>query len=236
MEIKIGVIDDDVVFLKQVEEVIFNQFSYHKGLFCKIDTFTSCKDIMEHLDKYQCLFLDVEMPGESGLEFAEYVRINYSHITIIFISSFVNYVFRSFSVRPFTYILKSELEEQGLKEIKRFISYYLECNRVYFIKIDNVLYELRQKEIKWIAKQGNSLIFNYQNKQYKVRSNIKTVLKELANYFVLINKSEIINLHFISSITKDKILLKDETIHYISRRKNKSILNAYYNFLKTEIV
>lgn len=234
MKIRIALIDNDVDFLETAKKVISSCISNYEELDGIVDVYSSCQQILEHINDYQCLFLDVEMPDENGIVFADSVRSKNTEISIIFMSSYVNYVFKSFTVNPFTYILKSELQDQGIKEIDRFLKHYMEAQSLYKTKVGHTLYEIKQKQILWIEKEGNYLILHQSNKQLKIRENINNILENLSNFFVLINKSEIVNLHAVTRIYKGEVLLEDNSIHYISRRKAKDISDAYYQFLKTE--
>lgn len=53
-----------------------------------VDTFKNAKDFLEHCDfnKPGCLILDVRMPGMSGLELLDQLRLKKCHIPIIVIT------------------------------------------------------------------------------------------------------------------------------------------------------
>lgn len=102
------------------------------------------------------------------------------------------------------------------------------------IKISSfgIEYSLIQKDIKIISKINDRCIFYYKNKQFESRMNLKDILPELSPFFIQINKSEIINLNFVSDICKDKITLNTEEQYYISRRKVKQVHEKWLQFLR----
>ena len=75
-------------------------------------------------------------------------------------------------------------------------------------------------------------IFYYNDKQFESRMNLKDILMDLSPFFVQINKSDIINLNFVSYIYKDEVTLNSEEKYYISRRKIKDVHEKWMQFLR----
>lgn len=232
MDMKIAIIDDDNKFSSNLRNIIIEEIKPYDFNDYLVDVYTSQSLLIENLDKYKCVFLDVEMPEGNGLELAKYIRKIKPDIYIIFVSSYTNYVFQSFDVQPFTYIVKENMQIQGKKELIRFIKHYYEEEKQYILKIGGIKYSLKQRDIFLIEKQGNDCSFYYKDQILKVRGNVKSLINDLAYYFALINKSEIINFHFVKNIKKAEIILNNESKHYISRRKVKAVAENYFLFLK----
>lgn len=228
--IHIAIIDDQLEDRKKLNELLQQRFSLHKNVSLYIDEYEDSSLLKQRIQKYQCVYLDVEMPDCNGLLLAKEIRDLKTDIILIFISSFTNYVFQSFDVRPFSYILKSNLEKDGIKEIDRFISYYREQNQIYIL---NHL-PLKQSTIEWIIKEGNDCIFFYLGKQYRTRDTIKNLLLTLTDYFLLINKSEIVNMYFINKISNFSVHMQGGEVFYISKRKLPKVMKNYHAFLKTK--
>ena len=102
-------------------------------------------------------------------------------------------------------------------------------------------YSLVQRDIKVISKISDKCVFYYNDKQFEARMNLKDILMDLSPFFVQINKSDIINLNFVSDIInlnfvsdihKDEITLNSEEKYYISRRKIKDIHEKWMQFLR----
>lgn len=141
-------------------------------------------------------------------------------------------MFNSFPISPFSYILKKDLKTKGIQEINRCLQFYIDKNKVIKISSFGIEYSLIQKDIKIISKINDRCIFYYKNKQFESRMNLKDILPELSPFFIQINKSEIINLNFVSDICKDKITLNTEEQYYISRRKVKQVHEKWLQFLR----
>lgn len=73
-----------------------------------IRTFTTAKDVLKEgptLD-FQVAFLDVEMPGMSGLEVAQLLKTWDKNICIIFVTAYRDYAVQAFDVQSLDYLLK----------------------------------------------------------------------------------------------------------------------------------
>ena len=64
------------------------------------------------------MFLDIDMPGISGLEIAKKLREENSDIILIFVSAHEQYVFESIEYSPFRYIRKSRIEKELFLDLK----------------------------------------------------------------------------------------------------------------------
>lgn len=178
------------------------------------------------------LIIDVEINQYNGISICNQIRKSNTDIIIMFISSYTTYVFNSFTVSPFSYILKKDLKNKGISEIDRCLQFYMNKNKILKISSFGIEYSLVQRDITVISKMRDKCIFYYNDKQFESRMNLKDILMDLSPFFVQINKSDIINLNFVSYIHKDEITLNSEEKYYISRRKIKDVHEKWMQFLR----
>lgn len=105
-------------------------------------------------------------------------------------------------------------------------------NKILKISSFGIEYSLVQRDITVISKMRDKCIFYYNDKQFESRMNLKDILMDLSPFFVQINKSDIINLNFVSYIHKDEVTLNSEEKYYISRRKIKDVHEKWMQFLR----
>ena len=73
----------------------------------------------------QILFLDIEMPGLNGIQFADKVRKEHKELNIIFVTGHPEYSYEAYGVRPSGFLAKPVTEkdiERELKELRYPIS------------------------------------------------------------------------------------------------------------------
>ena len=166
-------------------------------------------------------FLDIRMPGLSGLEVARSAPEN---CRIIFITAYDEYAIEAFEEAVVDYILKPVSEKRLYKTINRLKKrFHLDRQTPQSPAIATLALESTpQENLKWIkAKQGQTiriipvetiLFFQAEEKYTKVvteeeefliRTPIKTLHRELDNnQFWCIHRSTIINVQEIKSVSK----------------------------------
>ncbi len=81
-----------------------------------IDTFSSGEELLKASEVPDILLLDIKMPGISGMEVAKRLRERTDKTVIIFITGEEQYVFDSFDVQAFHYLVKP-FSDQKLEEV-----------------------------------------------------------------------------------------------------------------------
>lgn len=69
-------------------------------------------------DKVQIIFLDIEMPGLSGIEAADILQKRYKKLNVIFVTGHPEYSFPAHSVHPSGFLAKPVDEQDILRELK----------------------------------------------------------------------------------------------------------------------
>ncbi|WP_443624827.1 LytR/AlgR family response regulator transcription factor [Catenibacterium sp.] len=229
---KIAIVDDDSVFMDEVKDIIVERITKVGITDYSISTFSSPEQLLVDIHSFDLLIIDVEIKQYNGISICNQIRNSNIDILIMFISSYTTYVFNSFVVSPFSYILKKDLKYKGISEIDRCLQFYMNKNKILKISSFGIEYSLVQRDITVISKMRDKCIFYYNDKQFESRMNLKDILMDLSPFFVQINKSDIINLNFVSYIHKDEVTLNSEEKYYISRRKIKDVHEKWMQFLR----
>ncbi|KAI7273311.1 hypothetical protein KC345_g7037 [Hortaea werneckii] len=86
-----------------------------------IGSFTDTSTAFTYLNSHEAdlIFVDISMPGESGLEFAARLRESGRGIRIVFITSHKEYALSAFEVYAFDYIVKPVIQERLHETVQR---------------------------------------------------------------------------------------------------------------------
>lgn len=114
----------------------------------KIQTFDSGEKVLESdLNSIDVLFLDVDMPVIDGLE--RIIRERNKDMIIIFLTAYSEFVFESFKVNAFRYLIKPlknkelaetlEAVQKKLCEPEEYLNFQFQ-NEIYSIKYSDILY------------------------------------------------------------------------------------------------
>lgn len=121
--IHIGICDDDSVFRNHLKEEIAKYFTNTTQDIC-CHLFEDAEQLFAYdITSLQLLFLDIRLPGKSGLELAQTLQTNGAASTpiLIFISSLSNYVFEAIHYAPFRFLRKEFLAEELPEALTAFL-------------------------------------------------------------------------------------------------------------------
>lgn len=169
------------------------------------------------------IFLDIEMPMVSGLEFAQ--RIPKSAL-VIFTTAYSQYALKSYELDALDYLLKP-IEKQRLeKAINKAIVYKkmlsnesekgtVESNTDSFllIKADRKYYKINFSEIRFIEGLKDYVVIYTKNQKLFTWMNLKTIHQKLPlEMFLRVSKSYVVNKDHIESFDKHTLYIGDAEI------------------------
>ena len=169
------------------------------------------------------IFLDIEMPLVTGLEFAEQLP---KQSLIIFTTAYSQYALKSYELDAIDYLLKpiekhrlekaiqkAELYNQLLSQstIKNTIE--SNTNDFLFIKSDRRFYKLNFDEIKFIEGLKDYVVIHTKTQKLITAMNLKTTHQKLpVQNFLRVSKSYVVNINFINSFDNHNIFVDESEI------------------------
>lgn len=161
------------------------------------------------------IFLDINMPDISGLEFTS--KIRNKDLLIIFTTAYSEYALDSYEVEAVDYLLKPF----------EFTRFYTAVSKVrhrlnmpnksrqefFFVNTGNERHKISYEAIRFIEGNGNYVTYHLEDKKILVRSSIKQALECLpTSDFVQIQRSYIVSLRQITKIQDNHVLIGDKKI------------------------
>ena len=170
------------------------------------------------------IFLDVEMPEMSGIEFlASFKEVP----QVIMVTAKKHYAFEAFEYDVTDYISKPIDMDRFSSAVQR-ARYYeenlkkQEVENSLFIKSDGVLVKLSVDDISFVEALGDYIKVVTEEKRYIVHSTMKAFVAKLPDNFLRVHKSHIINLDKIQKLEENTVFLAGQEIPV--SRNNKKIL------------
>jgi two-component system LytT family response regulator len=152
------------------------------------------------------LFLDVEMPGESGLELARELE---GQVSIIFCTAHNAFAAEAFTVSALDYLLKPVVPERLARALARFRSAeagsdYLPYDYGLMLRFGETGRVVRLREIDRFESIGNYVAIHCSHGMSMVLGTLTRVEERLdPQYFLRANRGEIIRLDAIRSLDAD---------------------------------
>lgn len=185
-----------------------------------VSTYRDSVEMLSHVEKYDVIFLDVDMPQVSGENIAAYIKENKLRARVIFVTSHDEFVFSSFRYRPFGYIRKSHIDSELLSVIKD-IKDYFEVKKEFFIcsTRGNTLY-FEYKDIRFLESYSHEIIIHTTSGDYAFNDTLSGLEKKLpSDRFIRTHHSYLVNCDYIFSIEKDRVILSTEQSVPLSRKR-----------------
>ena len=204
------VVDDDKLSRRIIEEFIN-----------KTESLTLCGSFSAALDginflkqqeNIELIFLDIEMPEMSGIDFMAALK---NLPQVIIISSKGKYAIDAFEYDVTDYLLKPVAYARFYKAVDKAVNRHQRSNvnpnskDEIFIKKNSSLVRLKYDDILWVEALENYVIFNTYSEKFTIHFTMKAVEVKLpTNKFVRVHRSFIVNTSSISEIDDNTIIVK----------------------------
>ena len=202
------IIDDDLMSRRIIEEFVnrtdqLHLLSSYENAVDAINAFNTEEDI-------DLIFLDIEMPEMSGIDFMETLA---NPPQIIIISSKDKYALDAFNYDVTDYLLKPISYSRFFKAVNkanvRFKNKVDTKEDEIFIKKNSALVRLKYEEILWVEALENYVIFNTFGEKYTIHFTMKAIEQKLpSNRFTRVHRSYIVNTSSIKVIEDNSVIIK----------------------------
>ncbi len=182
--------------------------------------FLSQTEALIYIQKYQpdLIFLDIQMPDGSGLDFAKNNNISSQ---IIYTTAFSDYAIQAFDMVTTDYLLKPIGFDRFERACKRAIENHHSAKNVdyLFVKSGTDHVRINLQELNYIKSADNYAVFYEKHRQTISRITLSEVLELLPPYFCRIHKSYIISLNKIEEVSTSKLKISGVELPISARFK-----------------
>jgi len=173
-----------------------------------------CRDAFEATallgrEQVDLLFLDINMPGLSGISFARSLTVS---PMIIFTTAYPEYAVEGFELNALDYLVKPFSFERFLTAVNRAQKRLMEQNpendtsRKIVLKADKKIYALEFSDMDFIEGQGDYIKIHLSDKVLVVHHTLKNILESLPKEdFMRAHKSYVVNLRKINFIEGNQV-------------------------------
>ncbi|MCR5636215.1 MAG: LytTR family DNA-binding domain-containing protein [Clostridiales bacterium] len=222
----IAIVDDDCVYIKKMSKTVNKIYNDLSIIGC-VDTYTDSYSFVDNMGKYHLILLDIDIPEVNGFELFQRINDKYGDSElpyVVFVSNKDGLVFNALSMLPFTFVRKINFDED-IGKIITTIYHRLETNKsAYVIRDGRDEICLSTRDIIYLSKQNNYVLFHTTNGVYKERTKMDIKEQTLPQTgFVRISKGCIINALYVYRVGANTIELKTGEILNIGEPYKKNI-------------
>lgn len=239
--ISIAICDDESFITAKIEELLLD-YGKKNAVDLDIEVFFDGYNLERSIkkgDKYDIIYLDIEMEKLDGVETAKRIRCIDETVLLIYVSSFENYLKDLFEVEPFRFIKKPidkmifiKYFEKALNKVANSEIYFkYKFNReVVKVPIHDIMYFESSKRTLYIITTENIQKF------YGKLNDIEKQLQNCKLTFLRIHQSFLVNYKYVKKIGYDYTELTDGVTLQISEDRQKSIRQKYCQLIGGEVV
>lgn len=233
---KIAICDDILYFAEELKEKIEQ---YYRSIDLLIYIYQNpvelLQDITKEKNRYQAIFLDIEMPKMNGMTLAKKMRDMGIESPIIFLTSHEEHMEEGYEVSAFRFLVKPVSQLKLEKVLEALLTKTFQSRQL-AITCNGKNYILYEKDILYIKAENVYLKIFTKGEGYLIREKLNTLEKQLnPHYFIRIHRSYMINLSSVISYDKKKVDLGNGVEIPISRSCYDTFQCAFMNYIKEEL-
>ncbi len=210
-------VDDEPLALRLLQDNI-SKVPFLKLLAACNDAFEAMKAVQEN--KIDLVFIDIQMPGLTGLQFIGSLE---NKPLVIFITAYKQYALESYDLSVVDYLVKPVALDRFIKacnrakelhELKAMKQQHIvqPSTEYFFLNVDYSQVKVMFADIIWIEGLRDYIKINLRStkKPLIVRTSLKAIEHELpSNKFLRIHKSWLVAIAEITAVRKNNIFIKE---------------------------
>lgn len=202
---------------------------------CEIKEFDSGEELLADGEKFDILFLDIQMDGINGIQAAAKVREKDEDAIIIFITGVKEYVFDAFDVTAFHYLLKpikktkmQEVLDRAVKQIDRRTGekrqlFIQKRGKSMTVDVDDILF--LENDMHKVVVHTTGEVFTF----YGVMSELE---EKVGPGFYRCHRGYLVNMAYISEYDAENIYLTTGDRIYLAREKYQDFVKHYMRYMR----
>jgi len=210
------IIIDDEPLAREAIEMLINK----TGDLDLIGSFNSPETATNFIENntVELIFLDIQMPGINGIEFARTIP---KETFVIFTTAYSEFATDSYEVDAIDYLIKPVKLERFQKAVEKARTYskllkadYTNNNieqvadDFFFVKADRRIFKVYFNNILFIQGLKDYVVMHSENQKVMTAMNIKTIYDQLPkDMFVRVSKSYVINVKHIDSVDNNTVYI-----------------------------
>jgi DNA-binding LytR/AlgR family response regulator len=231
---KVAVVDDTQADAQRLEEYLA-RFQQERNLSMQVHTFLTSFDFLDACQgDYDVIFLDIEMPGNDGLEVAKEIRKKDEVAGIIFVTNMAQYAIRGyevnaidFMVKPVNYFNFTQKLDKALRSVRR------QDQRFLLLNNENGMNRVLISDILYVEKNKNYLVYHTRKGDFQARGTMQELKGRLtggSTYFSECAAGCLVNLSYVMRVGREDISLSDVNLP-LSRRMKKGFTQDYMDYV-----
>lgn len=229
--------DDDPLILQQLQSYVKEFFANLGGAKVEYAVYHSGDDLIRQGSQFDIAFLDVEMPGASGIYAGVKLKEKNPRIKIFIVTAYPDYLDEAMRFQVFRYLSKPIDKTRLFRNLKDAVNAYNIETCEFPIETSTGISVRRSEEIICVETNNRKTIVHTTDGDLLSNKNME-YWREILSLpcFYSVHRSYIINMRYVYCIDKDSIILKNgawQMEAFLSRRKFTHFKNTYLVYMES---
>lgn len=226
----VALCDDDNYIIDELKKLLF-AYAKANRISMTIDCYSNGNALIKSNKNYDFIILDYQMDGVDGLQTARTLRNLNSVSSIVFLTSYPEFMIGAFEVNTFRFLTKPIDKTKLYKALDDYVS-IAKSNFPITVLQNGEIKKIESDKICYIEADGKYSNIHLRDEILHCSKTLSGVTKLLPEYcFVKTHRSYVVNLHFIKSYSSDTVYFTNNETAYISKTYYKPFQLSYMNFL-----
>lgn len=234
--IKLAFCDDEISELNEIC-MLLDQYRVERNQEIDYIAFQSPLDLLAEIERgtrFDILFLDVLMPGETGIDAAAEIRNYDNNVKIIFLTSSSEFAVQSYMVGAYFYQLKPIWRESFFRLMDSALSACeKEQTNSLILRCKSGITRVEMRHLEYCEVIHRTLLIHLTNgKVLESNGSLDELCRKLESYggFLRPHRSYLINLNYVKNLSYRGITMSCLTEIPIPRGKYNEIKDAYLEY------
>lgn len=200
--LRIGICDDTAAARENLRLLCLKHFRLEEPEFFEFSTGDGAvRWLKGHPGALDLLFLDIEMPGRSGMEAAEAIRAFDREVLLAFVTGYTDYVYDGYAVGAVGYLVKPVSEEKLSSLLDRAAAALEQrAPAVYTLRNAQGMFKVPLREILYAASDRRQVTLTTSRGDYTFYGKLDDVAAQLGAGFVRIHQRYLVNARAVSAV------------------------------------
>lgn len=208
--------------------------SQKRGIETACTFFHQGGDLLRYLEqtdsKFTMAFLDVYMPGMSGVQTAQRLKEAAPATQVVFVTSSRDFAVDAFELDALHYLVKPVTEEQVAAVFDRYKKLELPRPSIR-VRVGRDAVDLELSSIQYLESCNSGTDIHTPRGVLHTTVNTSKLAEQLNDSFLKIQRGLVVNLHYVQRMTTDSCVLKNGVSVLLSRKERSQIRTAYREFV-----
>lgn len=232
---RILICDDELLIREQLTKFV-QEYFHNNSLKCpELAVFDSGEALLSDIGDKDIVFLDVEMPGVSGIYTGKELKNQNPNVIIIIVTSYIEYLDEAMRFNVFRYLSKPIDKLRLFRNLKDALQLYNASTATIPIETKCGVYTTSTSNIVFIEAKDRKVFVHTLSADYESVHNIQHWKEKLTqNCFFQSHRSFIVNMKYVTDFDHTLIhLCGHQFTAYLTRRKYTIFKDTYLLYIES---